>query len=144
MFTGHGTADDLLDHYSEAVKDLDSSRTWQVGMHGCNVNLALHKKLVKQRVELNFPCLLDLGMCGLHIIHGAFQTGAKVTNWSLDHYLLKQYKLFIDSPACHEDFVSLFMCGISFNKITYFIFNLVSCISTGGLKTLIQQVNPSP
>ena len=47
MFISHGKADDLLDHYSEAVKDLDSSRTWQIGMDGPNVNVAFHKKLIQ-------------------------------------------------------------------------------------------------
>ena len=106
LFIGHGRATDILDHYADATKDLDAARTWQVGMDGPNVNILFHKKLVDQRNELDLPHLLDLGTCGLHIIHRAFQTGAKATDWNLDQYLLKEYKLFKDSPARREDYVT--------------------------------------
>ncbi|KXJ27612.1 hypothetical protein AC249_AIPGENE7592 [Exaiptasia diaphana] len=106
LFIGHGRAVDLLDHYTEVTKDLDSALTWQVGMDGPNVNISFHKKLMDQRRENDLPDLLDLGTCGLHIIHRAFQTGAKATDWDLDQYFLKEYKLFKDSPARREDFVS--------------------------------------
>lgn len=106
LFIGHGRADDILGHYSEAVKDLDSSKTWQIGMDGPNVNVSFHNKVVQQRKQSDLPCLLDIGTCGLHTIHRAFQTGAKGTEWNLDQYLLKEYKLFKDSPARREDFVA--------------------------------------
>jgi hypothetical protein len=34
LFIGHSRAVDILDHYTEATKDLDSALTWQVGMDG--------------------------------------------------------------------------------------------------------------
>ncbi|XP_020905415.1 uncharacterized protein LOC110243629 [Exaiptasia diaphana] len=75
-------------------------------MDGPNVNLSFFKKLQEHRTEYNLPSLLDLGTCGLHIAHRAFQVGAKSTDWNLDQYLLKEYKLFKDSPARREDFVT--------------------------------------
>lgn len=105
LFIGHGTANDILLHYAEATKALDATKTWQVGMDGPNVNVSFHNKLVEQRKEMDLPNLLDLGTCGLHIVHRAFQTGANTTGWKLDRYLLKEYKLFKDSPARREDFV---------------------------------------
>ena len=68
-------------------------------MDGPNVNLALEKELKKIYAELNLPLLIELGTCGLHTVHRAFQTGAKATNWDLDNFLKKEYKLFKDSPA---------------------------------------------
>lgn len=58
-------------------------------MDGPNVTLAFERELGKSREELN----------------RSFQTGAKETNWDLDQYLLKEYKLFKDSPARREDYV---------------------------------------
>ena len=74
-------------------------------MDGPNVTLAFERELGKSREELNLPSLLCLGTCVLHTVHRSFQTGAKETNWDLDQYLLKEYKLFKDSPARREDYV---------------------------------------
>ena len=100
MFTGHGRTDDILDHYEEARKDLDPTKTWNIGMDGPNVHLAFERELRKFREQLNLPSLIYLGTCGLHPVHRSFQTGAKETDWNLDQYLLKKYKiLFKDSSA---------------------------------------------
>lgn len=106
VFIGHGRASDLMEHFDTATSGVDPSRTWQVGMDGPNVNPSFFNKLNEERKENKYPSLLNLGTCGLHIIHRAFQTGAKATNWQLDEYLKKVYKLFKDTPARREDFVS--------------------------------------
>ena len=103
---GHGKAENLLHHYEEATKEFDASKTWHIGMDGPNVNLAFERELKKIRAELNLPSLIELGTCGLHTVHRAFQTGAKATNWDLDNYLKKEYNLFKDSPARREDYVT--------------------------------------
>jgi hypothetical protein len=79
LFIGHGRAADLLNHYEDATKDLEPNKTWHVGMDGPNVNLAFERELKKSREEIGLPPLLSLGTCGLHIVHRAFQTGAKET-----------------------------------------------------------------
>ena len=40
-----------------------------------------------------------MGSCGLHVIHGAFQTGHKASGWNVNGYLRAMYRLFKDSPA---------------------------------------------
>ena len=106
LFIGHGKTEDILRHYEEATKHLDQSKVWQVGIDGPNVNLSFERELRALRKEMNLPSLILLGTCGLHIVHGAFQTGAKETDWNFDKYLLRQYKLFKDSPARREDYVT--------------------------------------
>lgn len=105
LFIGHGKTVDLLEHYEKATQDLDQSKIWHIGMDGPNVNLAFERELQSMRTEQHFPSLLELGTCGLHTVHRSFQTGAKETEWNLDRYLLKEYKLFKDSPARREDYV---------------------------------------
>lgn len=95
LFIVHGRTGDILKHFEEATKDLDPVKTWNIDQ---NVNLAFERELRKSREESNLLSLLCLGTCGLHTVHRSFQTGAKETNWDLDQYLLKEYKLFKHSP----------------------------------------------
>ena len=48
-----------------------------------------------------------LGSCSLHVVHGAFQTGAQQTGWNIDSLLRSLYNLFHDAPARAEDFVNI-------------------------------------
>ena len=70
------------------------------------MNLAFEKEMKITRDELNLPSLIELGTCGLHTVHRAFQTGAKEMNWNLDRYFHKEYKLFDSTPAKREDYVT--------------------------------------
>ena len=51
--------------------------------------------------------MLNIGSCGLHIIHNAFRSGSMETNWEVGQTLSSLYWLFKDSPARREDFVSI-------------------------------------
>ena len=49
----------------------------------------------------------NIGSCGLHIIHGTFQTGAATTCWNIKGTLKAIYKLLHDSPARCADYISV-------------------------------------
>ena len=53
------------------------------------------------------PQLINICICGLHIIHGAFQTGATTTCWNIKGTLKAIYKLLHDSPARRADYISV-------------------------------------
>ena len=53
------------------------------------------------------PQLINICICGLHIIHGAFQTGATTTCWNIKGTLKAIYKLLRDSPARRADYISV-------------------------------------
>ena len=36
-----------------------------------------------KREEDELPALINIGSCGLHVIHGAFKTGVEATNWNV-------------------------------------------------------------
>jgi hypothetical protein len=55
--------------------------------------------------------LLNIGSCGLHVIHGAFQTGARETGWGLDDLLSSPYNLFKDTSARRDDFTDVTGCN---------------------------------
>ena len=51
--------------------------------------------------------LIDIGSYGVHIIDGAFKTGAECINWELKKALKGAFTLLHDSPARRDDYVSL-------------------------------------
>lgn len=69
-------------------------------MDGPRVNNSFFTKLKENLAsDPDDPSVLDLGTCGLHIVHGAFQTGAKASDFSINHLLTSLYYLFHDSPT---------------------------------------------
>ena len=51
-----------------------------------------------------FPGLIDLGSCTIHIIHNAFWKGIYPYAKDIDQLCMDLYSLFKDSAARHEDF----------------------------------------
>ena len=50
------------------------------------------------------PGLINVGTCGLHVVHGALRRGTQKTKWDVDSILKALYKLFDESPAKREDY----------------------------------------
>ena len=104
-FLGYTTAADLKRNFDEATKDLDKRKMIQVSMDGPNVNWKLLSSIVDERQSNDdYPELLDIGSCSLHVVHGAFQKGMKKTNWGIDSILKALHNLFDKSLAKREDF----------------------------------------
>ena len=104
-FLGHTQADDLKKKFEEALQDLDMKKMVQVSMDGPNVNWKLYDSLVEDRNENeDYPALIDVGSCSLHVIHGAFRAGTQKTKWGIDTMLKALNNLFHDSPAKREDY----------------------------------------
>ncbi len=77
QFLGHATAEDLLEGLINALSSLDERKLLQIGMDGPNVNLKLFNLFRQTRKEKNedLPDLIDIGVCSLHVVHGAILTG---------------------------------------------------------------------
>lgn len=100
QFLTKGDAETLLKHFKEATSELDPSKLLQISMDGPNVNLKFHRMCIKDQKENEpegSPSLLDLGVCGLHVLHGAFKTGVNSTGWKLDGILRSLWYLFHDT-----------------------------------------------
>ena len=106
QFIGHAAADDLLQHFNSSTSDLRRSGLLQVSMDGPSVNWSFYDKLGKEMKD----GLLNIGSCGLHVIHGAFQTGARETGWGIDNLLSCPYYLFKDTSARRDDYVDVTGC----------------------------------
>ena len=80
---GYATNIDLLEHFNASISTLDSTKLIHVSMDGHSVNHLFLKEFCEQREENELAQLLDIGTCGLHMINGAFKTGAEKSSWEL-------------------------------------------------------------
>ena len=103
-YLGHSTHSDLLENFNSCVDGLDPSTMVKVSMDGPSVTWKFYNALNNQRDECKLPTLIDIGSCSLHIVNGAFQSGAENTGWRIKLTLKGVYQLFHDSPARREDY----------------------------------------
>jgi len=107
VFLGHQTAEDLFDAFIEAISPLKLSKVLQISMDGPNVNWKFFK-LIQNYSQREFQKhVLNIGSCGLHILHNAFKHGCFASKWEINNFLSSLYYLFKDSPARREDFVNI-------------------------------------
>ena len=75
-YLGLGTQKDVLEKFENSLTDLNPSKMIQVSMDGPSFNLKFVECLSNLRESKGLPGLIDIGVCQLHAMHGAFQTGA--------------------------------------------------------------------
>ncbi|KAK1901202.1 alcohol dehydrogenase [Dissostichus eleginoides] len=74
-------------------------------MDGPNVNWKLFS-IAQQNIEgQTGKKMLNVGSCGLHIVHNSFRAGCASTNWELGNALTALKWLFKDVPARRESLV---------------------------------------
>ena len=72
--------------FEKCMEELDQSKMCQISMDGPSVNWKFFSSVTKKREEDELPALINIGSCGLHVIHGAFKTGVKATNWNIKKF----------------------------------------------------------
>ena len=76
--------------------------------YGPNVNWSAYEILAKEIETHNVSRkMLNMGSCGLHIVHNAFRNALEATEWKIAKLLSAAYYLFKDSPARREDFTTV-------------------------------------
>ena len=76
-------------------------------MAGPNTNWSIMENIKAHRYKNKLHQILDIGSCGLHVVHGALQTGGKGAGWELDRFLKALWKLCNDSPAKQNLYINL-------------------------------------
>ena len=106
QFMGHTTADKLVENLKSSLAKLHNRKLLQLSMDGPRVNWKVLSLLCEDRdkQDADLPKLLNIGSCGLHIVHGAFCTGCQATEWKIDGVLRALWYLFHDSPGRRDDF----------------------------------------
>ena len=89
QFMGHTTADKLVENLKSSLAKLSNRKLLQLSMDGPRVNWKVLSLLCEDRdkQDADLPKLLNIGSCGLHIVHGAFCTGCQATEWKIDGVL---------------------------------------------------------
>jgi hypothetical protein len=96
MFLGHATAAELEKNLKDGLAPLSEKKLIQISMDGPNVNLKLLNDMRSNRGESDRK-LIDIGTCGLHVVHGAFQTGHTASGWFEVRILYSDFKPLITS-----------------------------------------------
>ena len=78
-FMGHSTADDVLDTFQNGISEADESKVMLVSSDRPNVNLAVLKKYASLREERELDPFIELGTCGLNVVHSSMKAGAKAS-----------------------------------------------------------------
>ena len=76
-------------------------------MDGPNANWSVVDKMSSPRQQMELPSFFNVGCCGLHTVHGAFQTGIVAANWLLVKVLHGMWKLFKGSPARRDTYITI-------------------------------------
>ena len=78
---GHATAEDMVS------VSLNLNNLLQMSMDGLNMNWKFYE-LVQSRLQKETnKSVLNIGSCGLHILHGAFKNGVEASGWNIDEFL---------------------------------------------------------
>ena len=104
-FMGHAKAEDLIHHFETSTERLSLNKLVQVSMDGPNVNWRFYRLLQEKFHDLRNFSLLDIGSCGLHIVHGAFRDGVAASGWNIEKLQSGLYWLFKDTPARRDDYM---------------------------------------
>ena len=86
-FMGCSTTDNVHETFQNGISEVDESQVMQVSFDGPNVNLTFFKKYASMEEEKELDPLMDLGTCGLHVVHSSMKAGAKVSEWELQKLL---------------------------------------------------------
>ena len=107
-FRGHARATDLLEKFKGVFNEKSLSKLIQVSMDGRSVNWKFIDELSNDDAFGSDKSeLLGIGSCGLHVVHGAFQTGHNAVNWNVNSTLRAFYRILKDSPARRADYSSV-------------------------------------
>ena len=98
-FMGRSTADEILETFQNGISRVDASKVMQVLSDGPNVNRAFLKKYASVREGKELNPLVDLGTCGLHVVHGSMKAGAKASEQELQKLLKVMWQFIHDAPA---------------------------------------------
>ena len=72
---GRSIADDVLENFQNGIPNVDEWKVMQVSSDGPNVS------------QKELDPLMDLGTCGLYVVHGSLNAGAKASDWELQKLL---------------------------------------------------------
>lgn len=106
-FLGHCKAADLIRAFSDNIPNEMMNKVIQISMDGPNVNVKFHKDIEENIIKPEHnKSLINIGTCGLHVVHNAFKKCFQQSQWKVDEFLKGLFYLFEYSPSRREDYVN--------------------------------------
>ena len=106
-FLGHATAAIMVNAFLDVCRGVNLNRMLQLSMDGPNVNWSFYGKLMAEVHDDRNHSLIDIGSCGLHVVHNAFKAGFEATGWDVKSFLWALYTIFYETPARREDYTAI-------------------------------------
>ena len=78
QFLKRPNAKNLFECLTSSLKNLLLEQLLQLSMDGPNTNWSVLKLLQEDRCEKDYPNIIDIGSCSLHVVHGAFKSGMRL------------------------------------------------------------------
>ena len=88
-----------MEKFENSLTGLNPSKMIHVSMDRSSVNLKFLESLCNLRESKGLSGLIDIGVCQLHAMHGAFQTCAVKSTWNIHKILKAVWQILHDSPA---------------------------------------------
>lgn len=104
QFLGHATASDLHTCLQKSCEEAGTHGIFQLSMDGAAVNWKVYDMLTENIEQETGSKLLNIGSCGLHVMHNAFKAGSAKTKWGVEQTFSCLFWLIKDSPARREDY----------------------------------------
>ena len=76
-------------------------------MNGPHINWKIFDMLQKKVLGDVNKSLLNIGSCGLHVMHYAFPDECKASDWHIEYALSSLYWLFKHCPSRREDYTKV-------------------------------------
>ena len=106
-FMGHASSEDILESFKSALNPTAIEKIMQIPMDGPNVNWKFLELYNNELRESHQKTLLNLGSCGLHVLHGSLQTCHSAAKRNVNSILRSMYDLLKQSPARRADFIAI-------------------------------------
>ena len=109
QFMGHTTASDLLKSLKCSLSKLNNRKLLRYAWMDQELIGNYYHCCVRteEKEDADLPKLLNVGSCGLHVVHAAFCTGCQATDWKIEGLLRALWYLFHDSPARRDDYTTV-------------------------------------
>ena len=100
-------ADNILEKLLKATTNLPTKSLSMLSIDWPNISWSVHEKLKNIQSCEEVPQMFEVGSCGLHVIHGAFQSGVKATGWEIEKIFKGIWGLFHDSPVRRDSYITI-------------------------------------
>ena len=97
-FLSHATTEDLKANFEKTVDTFFLTKRLQIPTEGSYVNQFYSQFSIHHDDHDNTE-LIDISLCGFHVLDGAFQTGNRVVGGKLNDTLRPVYRLYKGSPT---------------------------------------------